>query len=569
MAQFTKNSKRNPLERSSSQGLVLGCPICAAKLDLLDTRDGDQAYWCHRCQSGWRAGNLPEAAHRSKDIAAPEQQVEAVTPAMEARMAGKARAAKAERDAAASASIAPRNDAKPLTARDQKQLATLAPLTRLRRHRTQGEAKKQAPVASRAAAKPLTAEVIAPKRRAIPRAPASEPKTVVVKPAIPSKLAPPKRVTSPRAADVVISMPKTAAPKQAQKKPSLETSRKDSRRAAQTVVPIAKPVKSKRQSLEANATPSRASPQKQALEIIASAPQPKRSTRPTLETAAPIKAPLPRVKRAEQPALAGKGLRTPAAPTPKAATGKRQPLEVAAKPKISTPRAAAPKPPKKTLLTVAPIKVPAKPSRRDKPALETMKRGSRKPVQIAAPMPKAMIGKRRKPEVTSPNVSAPRATAQKPQKKTLETAWVITRKARQPVLEPLPKPRRSSARIAEPLKPTRVVSQRQRKSSNVPVDQPRAQRPAAPLEPIFKSRRAPRIAAQPSPAPVKSLKPVPTKPEPTRAPRVTKQPAAVAPRPKPARSSPARPAPVAPSNPVQFGLFDALPPKTTPRRSAK
>ena len=523
MAQFTKNNKRNPLERTSSQGLVLGCPICAAKLDLLDTRDGDQAYWCHRCQSGWRVGNLPEAAHRSKDSAVSKPQVEAVLPALQARVSQKPRVAKTN---------------------------------------------TAAPDAPRANAKPPAPQLVAPKRGASPRAVASPPKPpVVTKPSRPS----------PRTADVAPGTLKTAAPKNAaQQKPSLETSRKNSRRAAQTVVPLSKPVKAKRQPLEATATPSRASPQKsqkKALEIIALVPRPKRSMRPPLETTAPIKAPTPRSKRPqrEQPALVinSKGSRKPAAPAPKAAIGKRQALEVAAKPKINALRATAQKPSKKTLETVAPIKAPvarAKPSRRDKPALETSK-GSRKPVQIAAPMPKATIGKRQKLEVTSPNVSAPRAAAQKPPKKTLETASVITKKARQPVLEPLPKPRRSSARVAEPLKPARVVPREQRKSSNVPVNQSRAQRPAAPLEPISKSRRAPRAAAQPSPAPVKSLKkPVPTKPEPTRAPRVTKQPAAVAPRPKPARSSPARPAPVAPSNPVQFGLFDALPTKTAARK---
>ena len=131
MARFIKNNKRNPLERTSSQGLVLGCPICAAKLDLLDTRDGDQAYWCHHCQSGWRVGNLPEAAHRSKDSAISEPQIEVVTPAVEARVTAKARAANA-------APVRQRQ----LASRPCVQGAT-APLTRPGgRPLPQGEAKK-------------------------------------------------------------------------------------------------------------------------------------------------------------------------------------------------------------------------------------------------------------------------------------------------------------------------------------------------------------------------------------------------------------------------------------------
>jgi hypothetical protein len=67
MARFTR--KHEPLERSSSHGLVLGCPDCASRLDLVGLRDGDQAYWCHRCERGWRIGNLPDTAHMSKDAA--------------------------------------------------------------------------------------------------------------------------------------------------------------------------------------------------------------------------------------------------------------------------------------------------------------------------------------------------------------------------------------------------------------------------------------------------------------------------------------------------------------------
>ena len=502
MAQFTKNNKRNPLERTSSQGLVLGCPICAAKLDLLDTRDGDQAYWCHRCQSGWRAGNLPEAAHRSKDNQNAQLEPPLETPAAaEPAVTKKARAAKTKATAKVGAvlptdevisavnaperqgQLASRPRVQGIASRPRVQGTTLAPLTRPDgRHRTQGEAKKHPAIAPRVTAKPPAPQLVAPRRGASPRAAASPPKPpVIAKPSRPS----------PRAANVAVSTPKTAALKKVleavQKKTSLETSRKDSRRAAQTAAPISKPVKAKPQPLEKTATPARLSSQtgvqkspRKALEIMASVPQPKRTKRSPLEIAAPIKAPTPRAKRSQReqpvPVISGKGSRKPAAPVPQTATGKRQPLEVAAKPKISAPRATAQKPSKKTLETVAPIKAPfppAKPTRRKKPILE-----------IAA--------------------VAPQKTRQRKPAPAL-------------IIEPTPKPRRANARAVEPLKPARV-------------------------------------AAQPTPAPVK----------PRTTPRVAQPPVTVAPvRPKPARSSPAQPAP---SNPVQFGLFDALPPKTAGRK---
>ncbi len=558
MARFIKNNKRNPLERTSSQGLVLGCPICAAKLDLLDTRDGDQAYWCHHCQSGWRAGNLPEAAHRSKDSANPEPQVEVVTAAVETRVTPKARAAKA----------APER---------QKQLAALAPLTRLRRPLPQREAKKHAPTASRVEAKPLVIEVITPKRRTAPRTSASEPKTAAVKTAAPQKPALPKRIASPRVAEVAVSPRKTVAPEKAlnetKTKPLLETNSKGSRRAAQTVAPISEPIKTKRQPLEA-ITPRTGTQKslKKTLEIAVSDPQPKRTKRSVLETAAPIKAPTPPAKRsAPEPMVSGKGSRKLIVPTPKAPIGKRQPLEVAAKPKVSAPRVAAQKPSKKTLEVVTPIKAPrAKPSRREQPALATSK-GARKAGQTAAPSPKAAIGKRRKLETVAPKASVARAAPQKPQKKTLEivtpakpsrpkkpifeTAAVAPRKSRQrkPALEPTPRPRRA-ARVAAPLKAVRAAPE-QRKSRNAPASQPRAQRHTVPVEPSPKSRRAARVSTKPSPKPVT--------PEPTRAARVTKQPVIIATRPKSTRSSPPRPVP---ANPVQLGLFDALPMKIAPRK---
>ncbi len=67
MARFIK--KHESLEPRSGYGLVLACPDCGGRLDLTYLRDGDQAYWCHTCERGWRAGNLPDNARQSKDAA--------------------------------------------------------------------------------------------------------------------------------------------------------------------------------------------------------------------------------------------------------------------------------------------------------------------------------------------------------------------------------------------------------------------------------------------------------------------------------------------------------------------
>jgi uncharacterized protein YbaR (Trm112 family) len=64
MARFT--SKTNGLERISSYGQVISCPVCNNPFMLKDTKDGDQAYWCHTCERGWRAGHLPPEARRIK-----------------------------------------------------------------------------------------------------------------------------------------------------------------------------------------------------------------------------------------------------------------------------------------------------------------------------------------------------------------------------------------------------------------------------------------------------------------------------------------------------------------------
>jgi hypothetical protein len=58
--------KSHSVERISSYGLTLSCPTCEAALMLKDIKDGDQAYWCHSCNRGWRAGHLPPEARRVK-----------------------------------------------------------------------------------------------------------------------------------------------------------------------------------------------------------------------------------------------------------------------------------------------------------------------------------------------------------------------------------------------------------------------------------------------------------------------------------------------------------------------
>ncbi len=68
--------KTNSVERVSGHGFNLGCPICMAALMLKDTRDGDQAYWCHACNRGWRAGHLPPEARRAKAKALLETSLE-------------------------------------------------------------------------------------------------------------------------------------------------------------------------------------------------------------------------------------------------------------------------------------------------------------------------------------------------------------------------------------------------------------------------------------------------------------------------------------------------------------
>ncbi|THF84942.1 hypothetical protein E7T09_17980 [Deinococcus sp. KSM4-11] len=47
---------------ASGRGYVHVCPGCAQPMTLHDLRDGDQAYWCHSCNRGHRAGDPPEGA---------------------------------------------------------------------------------------------------------------------------------------------------------------------------------------------------------------------------------------------------------------------------------------------------------------------------------------------------------------------------------------------------------------------------------------------------------------------------------------------------------------------------
>ncbi|GGR25988.1 hypothetical protein [Deinococcus ruber] len=52
---------------SSGRGFVHVCPHCGRSMELCDTRDGDQAYFCHVCQKGHRAGSPPLLAFRPEE----------------------------------------------------------------------------------------------------------------------------------------------------------------------------------------------------------------------------------------------------------------------------------------------------------------------------------------------------------------------------------------------------------------------------------------------------------------------------------------------------------------------
>ncbi len=57
-------------DKTSSHGQVMMCPNCGTDLSLTELKDGDQAQWCVRCQSGWRSGSLPIVAYVKKEDAA-------------------------------------------------------------------------------------------------------------------------------------------------------------------------------------------------------------------------------------------------------------------------------------------------------------------------------------------------------------------------------------------------------------------------------------------------------------------------------------------------------------------
>jgi hypothetical protein len=78
MARFT--SKTKGLERISGYGQVISCPLCNKPFMLKDTKDGDQAYWCHSCERGWRAGHLPPEARVARKALAHEE-----TPSVKAK----------------------------------------------------------------------------------------------------------------------------------------------------------------------------------------------------------------------------------------------------------------------------------------------------------------------------------------------------------------------------------------------------------------------------------------------------------------------------------------------------
>ena len=81
MGRMTSKSisfKTISVERISSYGQVLSCPVCERTLMLKDIRDGDQAYWCHTCERGWRAGHLPPEARRAKAKALLEESLEVI-----------------------------------------------------------------------------------------------------------------------------------------------------------------------------------------------------------------------------------------------------------------------------------------------------------------------------------------------------------------------------------------------------------------------------------------------------------------------------------------------------------
>ncbi|MFC6618311.1 hypothetical protein [Deinococcus radiophilus] len=58
-----RNWKDDPFPASGRHYLYV-CPDCGSRMELHDLRDGDQAYWCHPCAQGHRAGEPPLEALR-------------------------------------------------------------------------------------------------------------------------------------------------------------------------------------------------------------------------------------------------------------------------------------------------------------------------------------------------------------------------------------------------------------------------------------------------------------------------------------------------------------------------
>jgi DNA-directed RNA polymerase subunit RPC12/RpoP len=65
--QKARERQKDELAFSSSRGLGIRCPRCThTHLELNMSRDGSQVYWCHRCESGWRIGDIPREAIYSR-----------------------------------------------------------------------------------------------------------------------------------------------------------------------------------------------------------------------------------------------------------------------------------------------------------------------------------------------------------------------------------------------------------------------------------------------------------------------------------------------------------------------
>ena len=66
-AKSTRNRGQEDLFPASGRSYSHVCPGCGGPLTLHDLRDGDQAYWCHACSQGHRAGQTPLAALRREE----------------------------------------------------------------------------------------------------------------------------------------------------------------------------------------------------------------------------------------------------------------------------------------------------------------------------------------------------------------------------------------------------------------------------------------------------------------------------------------------------------------------